>query len=204
MLNTKILEAATGLFLHNGLKSVSMDDIAQSVGISKRTLYENFTSKDELVSKCLIYREERNNEYYVKIVENCQNFVEIITRVMLDILREFHETSPLFYQDLTRYHFRTANAIFSKNEEYRREGFERLLQRGISEGLVKPDINIQLTIDLIMNNGSSMKNHALLTKYSFSDIFSNIFIMVFRGISTPLGIEKIDYFVEEELKKITL
>lgn len=204
MLSQKIIETATELFIHNGLKSVSMDDIAQGVGISKRTLYENFSSKDELLSKCLIYREEYNNEHYAKIVENCRDFVEVITRVMLEILHEFHETNPIFYQDLSRYHFRSANSIFAKNESYRRDGFERLLQRGISEGLVRPNINTQLTIDLIMNNGSAMRNHMFITKYSFYDVFTNIFVMVFRGISTPLGIEKIDRFIEEELKSITL
>ena len=204
MLSQKIIETAAELFTQNGIKAVSMDNIAQGVGISKRTLYEHFSSKDELLTQCLIFGYENENAHHIQIVSECNDFVEIIVNILFDILKDYRKTNPLFFQDLTRYHFRTAHSIFDEKEESRRNGFVELLKRGINEGYVKPDININLTIDLIMNNGTAMENYSFIAKYSFADIFTNVFIMVFRGISTNKGIEKIDKMLTEEHDKFTI
>lgn len=77
-LRQRIVAIATDAFTKNGIRSVTMDEIASEVGISKRTLYETFEDKEELLVECVRNKEEENCMLGAKVVAESNNVLEVI------------------------------------------------------------------------------------------------------------------------------
>lgn len=95
-LQQRIIKQATRMFLCNGIKSVTMDMIASQLGISKRTLYENFKEKNELLLACLESQEMERRARLEVYFANRKNVIDLLLNVYEDILRFMRNTSPMF------------------------------------------------------------------------------------------------------------
>jgi AcrR family transcriptional regulator len=199
MLRQRIIDISSELFQTFGLKTVSMDDIAKKVGISKRTLYETFSSKDELLTMCLSEKERRQAESLMQIIEDKGNdFVDVIVKVLIHLSQELRKVNPLFFQDLDRYNFRMAFEEQRSNTEGRKQSFMKLLNKGIEEGYIRSDIDLSLTVDLFMGRNSSLKSYFSSSSHRIENVLGNMYLIYFRGISTIKGIERIDKIVETQ------
>ncbi len=199
MLRQRIIDISSELFQTFGLKTVSMDDIAKKVGISKRTLYETFSSKDELLTMCLSEKERRQAESLMQIIEDKENdFVDVIVKVMIHLSQELRKVNPLFFQDLDRYNFRMAFEEQRLNTEGRKQSFMELLNKGIEEGYIRSDIDLSLTVDLFMGRKPSLKSYFSSSSHRIENVLENMYLIYFRGISTIKGIERIDKIVETQ------
>ena len=96
-LQQRIIKQATRMFLCNGIKSVTMDMIASQLGISKRTLYENFKKKNELLLACLESQEMERRARLEVYFANRKNVIDLLLNVYEDILRFMRNTSPMFF-----------------------------------------------------------------------------------------------------------
>ena len=103
-LQQRIIKQATRMFLCNGIKSVTMDMIASQLGISKRTLYENFKEKNELLLACLESQEMERRARLEVYFANRKNVIDLLLNVYEDILRFMRNTSPMFFVDMERYY----------------------------------------------------------------------------------------------------
>ena len=100
----RIIEGAADLFKTYGIKSVTMDSLANQFGISKRTIYEIFSDKDELLKAVLTRINQQQKEMIRKVLEESENSLVAIFR-MLEINRDnFQSMSPAFLADLKKYH----------------------------------------------------------------------------------------------------
>ena len=77
-LKDRIIETASEAFTTHGIKSITMDDIAASLGISKRTLYEVFQDKESLLTQCILKRQEEMNAFLAETLANSKNVLEVI------------------------------------------------------------------------------------------------------------------------------
>ena len=100
-LKEKIIEAAGLLFAEHGIKGITMDDIAASFGISKRTLYEVFADKETLLIECIRRDMEQENEYMKQISKSC-NVLEILLKRYQRSIERYHATSKRFFEDLQK------------------------------------------------------------------------------------------------------
>lgn len=199
MQRQRIIDISSELFQTFGLKTVSMDDIAKKVGISKRTLYETFSSKDELLTMCLSEKERRQAESLMQIIEDKENdFVDVIVKVLIHVSQELRKVNPLFFQDLDRYNFRMAFEEQRSNTEGRKQSFMKLLNKGIEEGYIRSDIDLSLTVDLFMGRNPSLKSYFSSSSHRIENVLENMYLIYFRGISTIKGIERIDKIVETQ------
>ena len=100
----RIIEGATDLFKTYGIKSVTMDSLANQLGMSKRTIYEVFADKDELLIEVLSRMNDQQKELIKKVLDQSENSIVAIFR-MLEINRDnFQSMSPAFLADLKKYH----------------------------------------------------------------------------------------------------
>lgn len=199
MLRQRIIDISNELFRTFGLKTVSMDDIAKKVGISKRTLYETFSSKDELLTMCLSEKERRLAESLMQIIEDKENdFVDVIVKVLIHQSRELRKVNPLFFQDLDRYNFRMAFEEQRSNTEGRKQSFMKLLNKGIEEGYIRSDIDLSLTVDFFIGRNPSLKSYFSSSSHRIENVLENMYLIYFRGISTIKGVERIDKIVETQ------
>ena len=103
-LRVKILETAMNDFRQRGIRAVTMDDVATELGISKRTLYEIFDKKEDLLYEGVkTYLGERRNQMEIRAGQ-CSNVMEIILQTYKLKVDEYRHTNPRFYTDLVKYH----------------------------------------------------------------------------------------------------
>ena len=190
----RIIDGASELFRTYGIKSVTMDSLANQLGMSKRTIYEVFSDKDELLVAVLTRIAQKQRELVKKVLDESENSIIAIFR-MLEINRDFfQDTSPAFQADLKKYH----NNVLMENSngpdlpDYRNN--QQVIENGIKEGLFRKEINADLANRCLYNLGKTIVDHEIYPYELFSrrDVIENIFINYLRGISTQKGLDLIN------------
>ena len=100
-LKEKVAQVAAVAFMHKGIKNVKMDDVAAELGISKRTLYELFSDKEELLLDVVkLHRKEMKN-YMISVAEKAENVLEIIMSFYIRTTEDFQTTNILFFEEIS-------------------------------------------------------------------------------------------------------
>lgn len=173
-----------------------MDDIAEKLGISKRTIYETFKDKNELLISCFeeysIDRYRANEE----IIKNSQNIAAAILLFIRDGAQWLNLLNPAFISDLKKYHNDLWLTTSKQQNEKNYNLAYRLLRKGINEGIFRKDINTDIVVKLILEQMKILVDNDVFPAdtYSRSEVFKNIVINFIRGIATKKGIELIDSF----------
>lgn len=140
----RILLEAARLFARNGIKSVSMDDIAQHLGVSKKTIYKWFQNKDEIVHSALQNQlSQVENDCECAMVE-AENAVEELFQVMAVNKKVLSEIHPSIFYDLQKYHPSSWQLWLAHRNSFILSKIVSNLERGIREGLYRQDLDIEL------------------------------------------------------------
>ncbi len=192
----RILTEATNLFFQNGIRDITMDNIAEKLGISKRTIYETFKNKSELLINCF---EEYSKERYKaneEIIKNSQNVLAAICSFIQSGALAIDLLNPAFFSDMRKYHNDIWVMASKQQNEKNYNLAYRLLRKGINEGIFRKDINIDIVVKLILEQMKLLVDNEVFSsdKYSRSEVFKNMVINFIRGIATNRGIGLIDSF----------
>ena len=143
-LRSRIMEQAGALFMRNGIKSVSMDDIAAELAMSKKTLYKTFANKDELVLATMAARLERVQHECVSVSSQSPNAVA----QMLDISRwadeQFGDIHPSIFYDLRKYHPQAWLLFRGHKSNFILKQIVGILERGKTEGLFRANLDVDV------------------------------------------------------------
>ncbi|MBW6490114.1 MAG: TetR/AcrR family transcriptional regulator [Lentimicrobium sp.] len=195
----RILEKALEMFLSVGVKNVTMDSIATELGISKRTIYELFKDKDDLVVQSLREMIIRNNKKMLGIISKTEHVIEAIFLIMKMEAERRNEFNRVFVEDIKKY-FPVVNALLFTCKENLKEfsASYALFEKGIRENIFRSDLKIELVDnflhELIGMLHTSDRLRALNPEKT--DILKNIFLPYFRGICTRKGIDLMDKYFE--------
>ena len=194
-LKTRILEAASDAFSQKGIKSVRMDDIAQSLNISKRTLYEIYENKEVLLYECLKTSKARAQEEMTFIAAQQNNVMDIILDIYRSKMSQLQKINPQFYSDLEKYP--QLQSFLEEQHDKDRTKLKDFLLRGIEEGYFKGDINVDIIANVFDAINEYMKNHKLYTEFPLEQLFNNMLFVTIRGICTQKGVAVIDTFLTD-------
>jgi AcrR family transcriptional regulator len=198
----RILEEAAVMFRTYGIRAVTMDLLARHMGISKRTIYEVFTDKDELLKGVLKWMTDMQKDLINKTLAESDNVIEAIFRI-LDIMTEhLRKMSPAFRLDIKRYHNDMVNKLKEDGEiPYYKENKEIILQ-GIKQGLFRENIDIEIT-DRCMQEVVRMTNNnndSTTDDFTNEKVIRDFYINYMRGISTQKGLDLINHY-EQQYRK---
>jgi AcrR family transcriptional regulator len=199
----RIIEKAADLFFQFGIKNVSMDELASTLGISKRTIYENFKDKEDiLMSFILKLRGERDADFQPLLAKD-YNVMEVFIKII-----ELQQTTPVcdarFFQDIYKY-YPQISRMMHENEEKSNAFLRGFLQKGIKQGYIREDLNVNVVAFLVEEATNIYVRASYLEKppFSFADLFYTMMINFVRGISTEKGIKIIDdYLAKRKQEKI--
>ncbi len=198
----RILEEAAVMFRTYGIRVVTMDLLARQMGISKRTIYEVFTDKDELLKGVLKWMTDRQKELINKTLAESDNVIEAIFKI-LDIMTEhLRKMSPAFRLDMKRYHHEMVNKLKEEGEiPYYEENKEIIIQ-GIKQGLFRENIDIEITDKCMQEVIRMSNNNDDPTSNDFTDekVIRDFYINYMRGISTQKGLDLINHY-EQQYRK---
>ena len=178
-----IIQLAAEMFVGQGIKAVRMDDIARHIGVSKRTIYEQFGDKEELLYQCLSYYVREQDRRHAELGAQAKNVLEAMLLVFGDVMDK---------------------AEISHRLQSNRDGLEQFkiaLSRGVEEGYFQGIVNFDLAITLLRYSveGLIVRKDVLLS-HNMSTNEALVFLVVnfLRGISTEKGMRLIDDFLEKQ------
>lgn len=198
-LREKIIDSAMQEFTTRGIRSVTMDEIARKLLISKRTLYEIFSNKEELLLEGMKKGFQREYDMLVSYTNSQESdVIDVLMELYRIRMSELSEISPTFIIELGKYP--KVMCFFQERSERRqREGVE-YVKRGIAEGYIRSDINLDLIFILVDAALDSAMKKEIYKKFDMKTIYKNVLLLMLGGISTIKGQKKI----EEELAKLNI
>jgi AcrR family transcriptional regulator len=194
----RIIEKAGELFFEYGIKNISMDELASSLGISKRTIYENFKDKEDILRFLITKLSNERNKIFKEFLEEGLNVVEIFIKV-IEIQMDMPVSSAKFIQDIYKYYPKITK-LLQENIEKNNEFLQNFLLKGIGQGYIREDLNVEVTAFLVEESTYTYIRASYMEKppFSFSDLFYTMMINFVRGISTEKGIKIIDAHLENK------
>ncbi|HEY8388305.1 MAG TPA: TetR/AcrR family transcriptional regulator [Parasegetibacter sp.] len=194
---------AEELFKRFGIRSVTMDEIAAQLSISKKTIYQYFTDKDSLVDAVINEELNRSQSDCCSSLKISRNAIEEVFLIMENIERQFLAMSYLVIYDLERFHFKTYKKVQEHKDKFLYEMITKNQERGISEGLYRPDINQELMARFRLASLMLMFNQDVFpaSKYNLIDLQRELLEHYLFGLATVRGHKLIVKYKEERIKK---
>jgi len=194
----RILQAAREQFFRFGFTKVTIDEIASDLGMSKKTIYKYFPSKDRLLRGVI---ETMMKEIWTRVSslihDDSMDFLDKLKYLMELVGMQISKLGRPFIQDVQR----NAPEIWKEIDEFRNKAilnnFGDLLNEGVQKGVFRSDVNQQLLMLMYSNTIQNIINPEVLSQHPFSasDVFEAIIKVIFEGILTDKGRAK--YFANQ-------
>lgn len=198
-----ILRETLAMYKKMGIRAVTMDMIAEKLGISKRTLYEQFPNKNDLVDACLQLDMKEMKEKAIKELADSKNTIEKIVSFMFFHINTIKQYSPNFLYDLNKYYPELSCEKTADFYSTMTNKIIELIETGKKEELFRTDINSEISAKLILEQSKNINNESLfpIEKYSHAEIFEYIVITFIRGIATLKGYKLIEEYYKKYKNK---
>ena len=191
-----IIQEASKLFLQLGFKTVTMDDLAVSLGISKKTLYIHFENKQQLVYEVAQAIFEKITKDILKIKESCSNPIEEFHFVRLEAMKYLgnEKTSPNY--QLQKHYPKIYMDLRTKEYQYLGKMVRDSLQDGINSGLFRAGIDLEFVSRLHINGLRGIRDIEIfpIEQFKIEELFENYLDYHLRAIITPKGYETLTLF----------
>lgn len=194
-LKSRIIDYAMGEFYKRGVRAVKMDEISQGLHVSKRTVYEIFGDKEELLLAGLkiksLEMREKLETYSCNVAHNVVDIIGYFYKLQMEVNSM---VGGAFYEEIHR----MPRVIEFFNQEHEREFADRVkfLKAGVEEGLFRQDIDYSLTMELLSASMSEIMRNQIYKKYSMQQIFDNFFLVIIRGFCTERGAALLNKVIE--------
>ena len=188
---SKILEHSAKLFLKYGIKTITMDDIANDLGISKRTLYDNFESKESIIGQIVNFHIENEKKAFEQILNSSKNAIDMMIKLSNFIFHMYSKLHPSVMTDLKKSYSGIWECIEGFHSESIREIIEINLRQGIKELVYRPEIDPVVLSLLYVKQLQlfSDEENIHLEKKSKSEVIQQFFEYNMYGIMSAKGIE---------------
>ncbi len=192
------------MFLRYGIRSVSMDDIANQLGVSKKTVYQYFSDKDELVDASLEIEIRKGQQDCLECSNKAQNAIEEIILAMDKIVEQFNHMNPMVIYDLEKFHFNSFRKFQKYKNEFLLEIVRKNMERGIREELFRPEIQVDILSRFRLESMMMVFNPDIFPqrKYGMVEVTVEILEHYLFGLSTMKGYKLILKYLQEKKLQI--
>ena len=201
----RIQQKAHEMFMRFGIRSVSMDDIAVQLGMSKKTLYQYFADKDELVEAVLGDEITQGQQDCTGCFSTSKDAVDEIFLTMEHIVEQFRNMNPMVLYDLQKFHHTSFQKFLKYKNEFLFEVIRKNMERGIKEELFRPEINVDVLSKFRIETMMLAFNMDLFPprKYNLAEVTREIIEHFLYGLSTLKGHKLILKYNEQRQKKLS-
>jgi TetR/AcrR family transcriptional regulator, cholesterol catabolism regulator len=197
----RILDEAAKVFWKFGIKSVTMDDVARHLGISKKTLYLYVTDKADLVTRVLNGTSDRIHAEVTRLQGQGLNAIDEMHAITLYIAKETTAFHPSIYYDLAKYYPEACRVMDENKQQLVVKQLTTNMEKGIREGLYRADLNVPLLARLYVvrfDQAMTIEIGGMLGKHSLGEINWELFRYHIRGIASKKGLDYLDKKVTKE------
>jgi len=194
----RILNKARELFFSFGIRSVTMDDIAREMGVSKKTIYQCYTDKNAIVENVingLVSEHGSKVDEFYRNAENAIHEVVLQTETIAGIIQSI---KPGVFYELQKYFPETWRLIEGHRSECILKAIDNNLHRGIREGIYRPEMNIGTIAHIRMVQLNSVLNlqDFPADKFSYQAILNEITELYLYGIANHAGQKQISNYIK--------
>lgn len=196
-----ILTKSTDMFLTHGFKSVTMDEIASEMGISKKTIYQHFSNKNSLVEAVSLQLFESISCGIDSIYEMDKNPIDELFLIKDYILKNLKDESASPIYQLQKYYPKIHKTLMAKQFEKMDDCVVGNINKGIEQGLFRKELNVDLIVRFYYAGMTSLKDVEIFdpTKFGTKLLQTEYLEYHLRGICTQKGIQKLEELLNNNL-----
>jgi AcrR family transcriptional regulator len=200
----RILEKAEEMFLHYGIRSVSMDDIATQLSISKKTIYQSFADKDELVDAVIVKEIHERQQECICCNQEARDAIHEIFMMMAKILEQFRHMNPVVMYDLEKFHYNSYQKFMQHKYEFLLGVIRKNIEWGVEDELYRPDFNQEILAKFRLESMMLAFNIQIFppSKYNLAEVTQEIIEHFVYGIATMKGYKLIQKYRQQMQSQI--
>ncbi len=198
------IETATKLFVKNGVKSITIDKIVRELHTSKRTFYNHFKDKTELLRTCLAVYHEKVKKENEEIIEASENVIEAMGYLHQKIVRRSYQVNPNFFNDILHYYPGLLNESYRNTGNFAHQQLFNLAEKGIEDGVFQKDMDVEVVAKTVLALLKLLKdnNKFPIAQFSKERLTFGILVPYLRGLCTNKGIQLLE--MQTELFRISV
>ena len=192
-ISDQILQAAFSLFMKYGVRSVSMDDLANDLGMSKKTIYNTFPSKEDLIIRVIKIHLDRDEKEITKIIRESGDAIEEMVAISNHVLQFLMQIKPSLIFDLKKFYPSCWDLIEKRHFSFVRQTIRKNIERGQAEHLYRKDINPDILSKIYVSLSNAVINPDVfpLSEYDILDLIKETLQYHLHGIVSVAGKEKL-------------
>jgi AcrR family transcriptional regulator len=201
----RILAKAADLFMRYGIRSITMDEIATQLGISKKTIYQFFTDKDEMVAAVIDQEITKNEKECLELRDHAQDAVHQVFMALESFEEMLKYTNPLMMYDLEKHHPRSFRKIREYKYQFLYQTIVDNLQWGIDGGIYRRDIVIDIAAKARIETAFMVFNVDVFphTRYRMMEVNYELSLLFLYGVVNDNGKLLIEKYTTERNKKLS-
>lgn len=192
-LRPAILEEAQRSFTLYGIRAVKMDDIAKNLGISKRTVYELYATKEDLLCEVVMARQEAREKQIETLSAQCDNTMDLLIGVLSLQLETAASTNFNFFKDIAKYP-KVAQVVDDYCERQHVYSVQ-FFAKGVEEGYFLSGVDYDVFNKVVFGTMEMLRSDDRYDDLEYRNLFLGYLYVMIRGLCTQKGLEKIDEFV---------
>ncbi|UTW64170.1 TetR/AcrR family transcriptional regulator [bacterium SCSIO 12741] len=198
----QLLKGAMDIFMRYGIRSVTMDDLARHLSISKKTLYKYVTDKNDLVAKVFELHQDLECQTMEGIVKRGLNAIDENFEISQMVINQVKDIHPSIMYDIEKYYPEAMKQFHDYKMDVVMGWVKDNLKRGMAEGYYREDLNIDvISVVYIQRMDDFFHSNLYPPQLSFLDIYLELFRYHIRGIASEKGVEYLKEKVAKENSK---
>lgn len=195
----QIIGKAAELFMRYGIKSVTMDDLARELGISKKTLYEHVSNKSDLIEQIFGQMITEEKEMMAHLRQTAGDAIEEILNITKFVLKNLRRLSPTTVYDLQKYYRSTWKKMESQQCDHIYDLIRENLERGMVQGVYRDTINPDIIAKMYVGSNSIVTDESWFPvgEYRMDELFIQHMTYHLHGIASSQGLALLEQHMPE-------
>lgn len=196
----RIVSSVTDLIYRFGVKSITMDDVARHLAVSKKTLYRYFADKNDMVYQCCMHDLEKRKAAFATIQAKAVDSVQELVLMMENMQTMLSSINPNLLFEVRKYHQQAWQIYVDFKEQFMMQSISNNLMRGMEAGIYREDLNVRILARLRLEEVEMGFNPDVYpsTKFHLKDVQMGLFDHFLHGITTPKGQKLIQRYKNQE------
>jgi AcrR family transcriptional regulator len=196
----KILRKSESMFMRYGIRSVTMDDIAKELGISKKTLYQYVDNKADLIQQIILQFIDQQKQSIDLIREEAGDAIEELLNLARHVITVHRCFRPVTLYDLRKYYQDTWNHMERLKQERIIQMIFENLEKGRTQGLYRSDFDPRIIARIFASKIQMLEDEELFppSEYDKEVLFREFFLYHIHGVASPKGFENLHQHLELE------
>ena len=188
----RAIEITSEIVLRCGNLSVRMDDVAQELSVSKRTLYEIFGSKEELLLECMNRHIARMSKMLEEEIGREEDVLTVFLKHLEVLINESRERDHNKFEDMDKYP--KLKKLFHEHLADMARRMRGFMELGVKQGVFRDDLNMDVLMKAFSAMGTMANKEADKGEFRYDELIDGTLVVLLRGIASPKGMAKLEKY----------